>query len=415
MIHTFGDSHSSYGWNQIYPIQIHSFFGKLCYSFGRDSIRKFNIQNTIQEGTNLKLIPIEENDIIIFSFGEIDCRCHINKYITEDKSYQIIIDDIINKYFMAIEENVSQFLQLRVYVYNILPPNVILESEDISEDEDYKNFATSEIRKNYVLYFNKKLEEYCILKNYGFIDIYDQLADDNGYLKKSLSDNTFHMKNSSILLDYLKEYILSPEEYTLLRKRKSFIAIGDSHSTTSIVTNDIWFKLLSNYDDVWTNGILGHTTRDAINSINDILRDIKKFNNITLTILYGTNDVLNSTISLDEYKNNLCKIINCISEKLSNSAINFTIILITPPPLKRLHPQLFKHIRGGYKVLPQFVTGCIDVANNMNVLCYDLYNAFIQKKNWETFIDTDGIHLTEEGHYQFYNGLVDFLQIHSLI
>ena len=94
-IHTIGDSHSVHPWNKIDNIIIHHQGPKLCYSIGRD-------------GINLTNLNIKENDLLIFCFGEIDCRCHIIKYITETKTYKDIIDEIVNNYFIAIHKAVSE-------------------------------------------------------------------------------------------------------------------------------------------------------------------------------------------------------------------------------------------------------------------------------------------------------------------
>ena len=53
---------------------------------------------------------------------EFNCRCHIKKYITNDLSYKKIIDNIIDKYFKTIFENIIQFSNLKTCVYNIVPP-----------------------------------------------------------------------------------------------------------------------------------------------------------------------------------------------------------------------------------------------------------------------------------------------------
>ena len=93
-IHTIGDSHSENGWNGVVK---HHLGPLLCYSFGKEKlyrcdIRKFNIK---------------DGDTIVFCLGEIDCRCHINKHITNTTTYQDIINNIVDDYFDAIELNVS--------------------------------------------------------------------------------------------------------------------------------------------------------------------------------------------------------------------------------------------------------------------------------------------------------------------
>jgi hypothetical protein len=54
-------------------INIHHLGVVLCYSIGIGGLNRINIKN----------FNVEDRDIVIFSFGEIDCRCHIKKIYKE--------------------------------------------------------------------------------------------------------------------------------------------------------------------------------------------------------------------------------------------------------------------------------------------------------------------------------------------
>lgn len=191
-IHTFGDSHALEGWgNNIIEHYISSI---LCYSFGVHKLNRIDIRN----------FDIKDGDSIIFCFGEVDCRCHIYKHITDTNTYQNIIDNIINNYFDAIQLNisVSQIKFKNICVYNVVPP---VEKYNTSENHDYPYLGTDEERKNYVLYFNKKIKEYCIKYNYIFFDIYDKYIDENGFLNKDLSDGHVHIKDGIHITNFIKD------------------------------------------------------------------------------------------------------------------------------------------------------------------------------------------------------------------
>lgn len=68
--------------------------------------------------------------------------------------------------------------------------------------------GTDEERKNYVLYFNKKLKEKCIEKEYIFFDIYDNYIDENGFLRKDLSDGIVHIGNGFYIWNFINQYKL---------------------------------------------------------------------------------------------------------------------------------------------------------------------------------------------------------------
>jgi len=190
-IYTVGDSHAINGFN---GYKVHHLGPILCYSFGKDKLKrcdisKFNMQN---------------NDTIIFCFGEIDCRCHIHKHITKDNTYQDIINLIVDNYFEAIELNISNLeIKLKnVCVYNVVPP---VQKHNTHENLEYPYLGTDEERKKYVLYFNKKLKQKCIEKKLCFFDVYDFYKDNNGFLKKDLSDGNVHIRDSKYINLFIEE------------------------------------------------------------------------------------------------------------------------------------------------------------------------------------------------------------------
>jgi len=187
-IHTFGDSHSFNGWEEIPNVFTHHLGPKLCFSIGRDGIN-------IKDGYN-----VNNGDTVIFCFGEIDCRCHVHKHITESKDYNQIIDNIVNNYFIQIKTAVDAFDNLKVAIYNVVPP---IQRHNTPEYIEYPFVGTDEERKAYVLYFNKKIQQKCIEYNFLFFDIYNNYIDSNGFLNKSLSDGNVHIRDGV----YLKHFI----------------------------------------------------------------------------------------------------------------------------------------------------------------------------------------------------------------
>lgn len=189
VVHTFGDSHALFGWVGVK----HHYLGPiLCYSFGKEKLNRCDISK----------YDIEDGDTIIFCFGEIDCRCHIHKHITKENSYQNIIDNLVENYFEAIRVNIINCkVQLKnICVYNIVPP---IQKINTSENLEYPYLGSDEERKSYVLYFNQKLKEKCVQNNYLFFDIYNYYTDENGFLRKDLSDDNVHIRNGLYLCHFM--------------------------------------------------------------------------------------------------------------------------------------------------------------------------------------------------------------------
>jgi len=198
-IHTFGDSHVSNAWQSMLNVKINYHIGpRLCYSIVNESL---NIQN----------FGVVENDIVVFSFGEIDCRCHVHKHITESKTYQMIIDSLVNRYIEFIKKEVSGFKNIHPCLYPLPPP---VDSSNTPEDKDYPFRGTNEERKLYYLYFNKQAKAACESTNITYIDVYDKYADSNGFLNKSLSDGLIHIRNPIFIKEFMNSRFKLPMYYT---------------------------------------------------------------------------------------------------------------------------------------------------------------------------------------------------------
>ena len=190
-IHTIGDSHSYSGWSGIIN---HHLGPILCYSFSKEKLNRCDIRN----------FNIKDGDTIIFCLGEIDCRCHIHKHITDTTTYQDIINNIVDNYFEAIKLNVtvSQIKLKNVCIYNVVPP---IQKYNTHENPKYPYLGTDEERKQYSLFFNKELKKKCIENNYIFFDIYDKYIDDNGFLRKDLSDDNVHIRDGKYITNFINE------------------------------------------------------------------------------------------------------------------------------------------------------------------------------------------------------------------
>jgi len=195
-LHTYGDSHAAHygGWNKIkidgLDIKLNHIPGKLMYSFGRDMMNVVN-------GVCL-------DDMVCFCFGEIDCRCHIHKY---ELNWKTTIDDIIIKYFQNIKINVDKFNNIKVLVFNVVPPleRELPENLWIEKGNGLPSLGSDEDRKKYTLYMNTKINEFCEKYGYVFFNIYDKYVNKRGYLSVELSDGNCHINNPI----YMQEFLLN--------------------------------------------------------------------------------------------------------------------------------------------------------------------------------------------------------------
>jgi len=126
--------------------------------------------------------------MLVFCFGEIDCRCHVHKHISPVKTYQQVIDELTESYVSKIIELTNGIGLSKVFIYNATPTIRVTNG-----DGDFPFLGTQEERKSYHLYMNKKLREHCNATGLIFFDIYDHVIDSEGYLNVSQSDGSIHV------------------------------------------------------------------------------------------------------------------------------------------------------------------------------------------------------------------------------
>jgi hypothetical protein len=226
---TVGDSHALHGWVDFQSgtnkhtydessgldlneqwvdnifVKSHSFAGTLCYTFNKKGFDRFDINK----------FDISDGDILIFSFGEIDCRSHVHKYINDEKSYKEIITPIVNDYFSAIKREINKLNKnlKKICVYNIIPPTEKKYLDIFFNDGNVVScIGSDEERKNYYQYFNKLIKNKCLENNFIFIDVYKEHSNVEGYLDRKYSDGggfgDFHLKKSEHIFNFLKNNIL---------------------------------------------------------------------------------------------------------------------------------------------------------------------------------------------------------------
>lgn len=148
-------------------------------------------------------IQLEASDSLLFSFGEIDCRCHIHKHVTSAKTYQNIIDNIVENYMNLL----SGYTCKNIYILDITPclseyPFKMYFDQSPSErDREYHHQGTLEERNIYKKYMSTKLEEECNKRGYKFIKTFDYALNN-----KELYIDDIHL-NGQKVLEHIKEQI----------------------------------------------------------------------------------------------------------------------------------------------------------------------------------------------------------------
>ena len=206
---TFGDSHRScFDWIETNVNMKYDMLNTLGIDNIKSSKESGNGAYTLStfavkgvQHLDIKRDPVQDGDIVIFCLGEIDCRSHFCKP-EHFLSYKEIIDDIVPRYFEAIKKNVEQLNDLKVMVFNVVPP---IRSEGIYFNASWPFAGTDEQRKEVVLYMNFRLRDYCEKYGYIFFDVYTKYCGADGFIDPALNDGNVHIQNPVYLMEFLHE------------------------------------------------------------------------------------------------------------------------------------------------------------------------------------------------------------------
>ncbi len=210
LIHVIGDSHS-WAFKRNSMFIIHNIGPATAYNLVNEhsTINSHKKLFDVIEGINKK------RDIVVTVFGEIDCRVHIyNQYKKSDGKASIneLIDRTVSNYGQVLKQLTEK--NVNFCVYGVLPASehvlryppyatVEMREEQFKEFNDrYPYLASLEIRRGINYEFNKRLKNFCEVNGYKYINIYMQVADENGVIQKEYAADEIHVNGK--IMPYIK-------------------------------------------------------------------------------------------------------------------------------------------------------------------------------------------------------------------
>ena len=124
---------------------------------------------------------------VIFSFGEIDCRCHIGKYLHE-RDLDSIISDLVVPFERTLQNQRERFLDIGVL--SVPPPAYM---KNIVYQKDYPISNTDEERSTFTRRLNCELQKMCKTNKWTWFNVYPFYCEENGMLIYELSDKSVHI------------------------------------------------------------------------------------------------------------------------------------------------------------------------------------------------------------------------------
>lgn len=213
-IHVFGDSHSyfcfsnngqrdyifSYNSLEI-PFAVHWLGPKTMYSIGKN-------------GLDLRAYGLQDGDVVVFTFGEIDARCHVIKQRDEKgRAIDEILDSLVANYFDVINQN-RKVLDVTFVVMEVMPPT------NQSFNPEVPIYGSIQDRVAVTCELNRRLKIACVENEVKFLEIYNICARQDGTLNPKMSDGFVHIHMNYNF--HVKQKLMS----LLLRRKLMKLLVG---------------------------------------------------------------------------------------------------------------------------------------------------------------------------------------------
>jgi hypothetical protein len=145
---------------------------------------------------------IQKKDIIILSYGEIDCRCHVQKQINMGKNEDDVISELVHSYIRTIKNNTNG-LDIKIIIVGVIPPTKQMDYESINGPilHEFPFIGADDERVRYTNKVNTLLEELSHTHHFIYFNPYSFYTRPDGTLKYELSDTSVHIGDTSVLLE----------------------------------------------------------------------------------------------------------------------------------------------------------------------------------------------------------------------
>ena len=196
MIYLYGDSHAHFSFKELARDHKDDHCPSITmFRIGRDNII-INLTDNIKE-----------NDVVVLSYGEVDCRCHIQRQIDHGRDEDTVINELVHAYYQTILSNIT--VPCHVIIVGVIPPTRREDYEAIHGPilHEFPFIGTDEDRVRYTNKMNGALEEWARTHKHHYFNPYAYYTREDGTLHFELSDEVVHIGDNSHVLEQFYELL----------------------------------------------------------------------------------------------------------------------------------------------------------------------------------------------------------------
>lgn len=181
MNHTVGDSHAKMTFDFVRGVTSHH--------LGPITMKRAGHEDDPLIPETLARIALSSHDVVIFCFGEIDVRCHLDPMVRDGVTATQVLEAWTSRYLNRLATLDTR--GARKAVLGLPPPTTLR----YSFNKDFPVAGTTRSRVGYVREANRLLAAGCAARGFIFIDIYTPFTDPWGSLNRLKSDDSVHISD----------------------------------------------------------------------------------------------------------------------------------------------------------------------------------------------------------------------------
>jgi hypothetical protein len=150
----------------------------------------------------------DSNSVLCFVYGEVDCRCHIQRQVNIGRSEHEVIRELVEKYFQTLSNSIKA--HSKVFVVGVIPPTAQGDYESINGPilHEFPFVGSDADRVRFTNKVNECIKKRCSENGYIYFNPYpDFYTRPDGTFKYEFSDNTVHLRENSQFLKSFKDVL----------------------------------------------------------------------------------------------------------------------------------------------------------------------------------------------------------------
>ena len=186
--------------NPDYPFRTWFLGPVLAYNFYEHHLSK--VYSLINDHSTL----FDKNSFILMFVGEIDCRVHLPKNVSKDRTYQNVVEECVNRYHRSIIDLKINFKN--VGVIGSLPSMCDESIKKLMplDEQTYNVSGTSALRNKISKHWDDFHRSLCAAQQIPYISIYENLVDENGKTKENLFSDFIHLSYDKTIDFWIKSF-----------------------------------------------------------------------------------------------------------------------------------------------------------------------------------------------------------------